>query len=264
MARFSGKNAIVVGASAEGGSGWATAERLAREGARVVVAARNLESLQRLADRIDGHAVRCDASKPDDIAALAQQSAKLLGRIDVAIYAAGWPKAGTIASTTPDDLMEALGVNFMGPFCFVRSIAEVMNDGGAISVISSLASTNVVPGQVAYACAKAATNLMVRYAAVELAPRRIRANVVVPSLIASPMSEPFRAMPGVVDTIMKEVPLKRAATAQDVAAACLWLASDECFATGSLLPVDGGHNLRRAPYPEDFPKGAYESMEPDA
>lgn len=261
MTRFAGKKAVVVGASAEGGSGWVIAERLAREGANVVVAARNLASLQRLADRINGHAVRCDASKPEDIAALAQECARQPGRVDIAIYAAGWPKAGTIASTTPADLMEAFGVNFMGPFCFVRSIAEVMNDGGAISVISSLASTNVVPGQVAYACAKAATNLMMRYAAIELAPRGIRANVVVPSLIATPMTEPFRAMPGVVDAIMKEVPLKRPATADDIAAACLWLASDECFATGAWLPVDGGHNLRRAPYPEDFPKGAYESMD---
>lgn len=261
MTRFAGKKAVVVGASAEGGTGWVTAERLAAEGAEVVVAARNVEALQRLATRINGHAVRCDASQPNDIAALADRTAKLVGRVDIAIYAAGWPKAGTIASTTPDDLMEALGVNFMGPFAFVRSIAEIMNDGGAISVISSLASTNVVPGQVAYACAKAATNLMVRYAAVELAPRRIRANVVAPSLIATPMTEPFRAMPGVLEAIMKEVPLQRAASPEDIAAACLWLASDECFATGACLPVDGGHHLRRAPYPDEFPKGAFESME---
>lgn len=258
--RFEGKAAIVLGASAEGGSGWATARRLADEGAKVVVAARDLPALERLAGMIGGHAVRCDAGNPEDVLHLVAESTRLIGPIDIAVFAAGWPRAGALVDITPEALTEALGVNFTGPFFFIQALAAAMREGGAISVISSLASTHVVPGQIAYACAKAATNTLVRYAALELGPRQIRVNAVIPALINSPMTVPFRAAPGVLDAIMKEVPLKRGAEAEDMAAACLWLASPECFATGALLPVDGGNHLRRSAFPEDFAPGAFESM----
>ncbi|VWX50122.1 SDR family NAD(P)-dependent oxidoreductase [Novosphingobium sp. 9U] len=258
--RFEGKAAIVVGASAEGGSGWATAERLAAEGARVVVAARNATELARLAERIGGHAVPCDAADPAQIAHLVARSVELLGPIDIGIYAAGWPLAGTMEAIAPEQLIQAMGVNYIGPFCFVRDVAANMSLGGAISVISSIASTHVVPEQIAYACAKAATNTMIRYAALEFGAKQIRVNGVVPALIESPMTEPFRAAPGVLEAILKEVPLKRGATADDIAAACLWLASPECFVTGALLPVDGGNHLRRSAFPEDFAAGAFATM----
>jgi NAD(P)-dependent dehydrogenase (short-subunit alcohol dehydrogenase family) len=258
--RYEGKAAIVLGASAEGGSGWAIAERLAREGARVAVASRNLPELQRLASKIGGIALRCDAGQPEDLTRLATAARDAFGPIDVAIDAAGWPMAGFVADITPAKVQQAIAVNFFGPLFFTQQCARVMRDGGAIAIISSIAATLLAPGQMAYACAKAATNQMVRYAALEFGPRRIRVNAVVPALIESAMSAPFRAMPGVMAAILKEVPLGRGATPQDMAAACLWLTSDECFATGVLLPVDGGNHLRRSAFPEDFPAGAFEAI----
>lgn len=258
--RFEGKKAIVLGASAEGGSGWAIATRLAEEGARVAVAARNLSELQRLAARIEGVAIRCDAGIPDDLANLAARINTEFGSVDVAIDAAGWPMSGLIADTTPEDLRLALAVNFCGPFWFIQNIARVMNDGGAIVLISSMAATHVVPGQVAYACAKAATNALVRYAAVELGARRIRVNAIAPALIETPMSAPFRALPGALEAVLREVPLGRAATPGDIAAACTWLAAQECFATGATIPIDGGNHLRRTAFPDELPAAAFESI----
>jgi NAD(P)-dependent dehydrogenase (short-subunit alcohol dehydrogenase family) len=101
---------------------------------------------------------------------------------------------------------------------------------------------------------------MVRYAAVEFGSRRIRINAVIPALIESRMSAPFRAMPGVMEAVLKEVPLGRCATPEDMAAACLWLTSDECFATGALIPVDGGNHLRRCTFPDEFPPNVWEAI----
>jgi NAD(P)-dependent dehydrogenase (short-subunit alcohol dehydrogenase family) len=258
--RFAGKTAVVLGASAEGGSGWAIAERLAQEGAKVVVAARTLPELERLAGKIGGFAVRCDAGEPDDIKQLADITHEKFGPIDLAINAAGWTMPGFVSGISPDDARQAVAVNYLGPLFFTQHCARVMKDGGSIAIITSIAATHVAPGVLAYACAKAATNQMVRYAAVEYGPRRIRVNAVVPAFIESAMSAPMRAMPGVLEAVLKEVPLGRAALPADIAAACLWLASDECFATGVLLPIDGGNHLRRCTFPDEFAAGAYESI----
>nr|WP_176392192.1 SDR family oxidoreductase [Sphingomonas sp. CDS-1] len=258
--RFSGKSAIVLGASAEGGSGWAIAERLAAEGARVAVASRNLENLQRLAAKIGGVAIACDAGEPQDLVRLADQARDALGPIDIAIDAAGWPMPGMIADITPEKVERAMAINFMGPLFFVQNCTRVMRDGGAVVVISSISSTHAAPGQMAYACAKAATNMMIKYAAIEFGPRQIRVNAVLPSLIESAMAAPFVAIPGVREAAVKEAPLGRGATPADMAAACLWLASDECFATGIWMPVDGGNHLRRCTFPDEYPPQAYAAI----
>jgi NAD(P)-dependent dehydrogenase (short-subunit alcohol dehydrogenase family) len=258
--RFEGKAAVVLGASAEGGSGWAIARRLADEGARVAVASRNLPELERLAKLIDGIAIRCDAGNPADLKSLADRAKEALGPIDVAIDAAGWPMPGGVADITPEKATQAIAVNFFGPLFFTQHCTRVMRDGGAIAIISSFASTHICPGQMAYACAKAAANQMVRYAAIEYAPRKIRINAVIPALIESKMSAPFRALPGVMEAVLKEVPLNRGATPEDMAAACLWLSSEECFATGVLLPVDGGNHLRRSSFPDEFPANVWDSI----
>jgi NAD(P)-dependent dehydrogenase (short-subunit alcohol dehydrogenase family) len=258
--RFKGKAAVVLGASAEGGSGWAIAKRLAAEGARVAVASRNLPELQRLASIIGGIAIRCDAGEPEDLKHLADKTKDTLGPIDIAIDAAGWPMPGNIADITVEKARQAIAVNFFGPLFFTQQCSRVMRDGGAITIISSLASTHICPGQIAYACAKAAANQMVRYAAIEFGPRKIRVNAVIPALIESKMSAPFRALPGVMEAVLKEVPLGRGATPEDMAAACLWLSSEECFATGVLFPVDGGNHLRRSSFPDEFPPNVWDSI----
>src|SRR5690606_37261514 len=92
------KIAVVLGASAQGGTGWAIAEALAAEGAKVVVAARRREPLERLAARIGGEAVVCDAADPAQIEALADAACTRFGTLDIAVNAAGQPFVGTIAN----------------------------------------------------------------------------------------------------------------------------------------------------------------------
>src|SRR5579859_2747414 len=96
------KVAVVLGASAEGGTGWAVAEGLAAEGAKVVVAARRLEPLQKLAERIGGLAVTCDAANEGEIVRLSKAAADGFGPIDIAVNSAGLPVLGMIANARTD------------------------------------------------------------------------------------------------------------------------------------------------------------------
>ena len=107
---LTGKVAVVLGASAELGTGWAVAERLAENGAKVVVGARTLPPLERLAAKIGGKAIRCDAGSESDIKALAQAALDTYGRLDIAVNSAGQPVLSTIEDMTQEQLDTAARV----------------------------------------------------------------------------------------------------------------------------------------------------------
>lgn len=260
MSAFENKVAVIVGASSEGGVGWAAAQRLARLGARVVVAARRTEPLQRLAEQTGGTALPCDITDEQSVITLAKTVDERFGHADLLINAAGRPVPGGIATVDTAGLHESTAVEFHGTWFLLKHLPPVMVDGGAIVVISSLSAVRIVPGFVAYAAAKAAANVIVQYAAVELAPRRIRVNAVVPGLIDTPMNAPFRDNAEVMRVLLKEVPLGRMASADEIAAAAQWLCDPDCFATGTLLSVDGGNHLRRAPFPDELPTSTFEKL----
>jgi NAD(P)-dependent dehydrogenase (short-subunit alcohol dehydrogenase family) len=246
----------VFGASSEGGTGWAIAEVLAGKGAHAIVSARSMPGLERLAERIGGTAVRCDVSVEADVAAKAAFVREKFGGLDMVIVSAGQPVASSVYDTPCEELMRATAINYFGPFFAVKHMAPLLRPEGSITVISSLASTNPIEGQVAYGAAKAATNALVRYAAMELGPRGHRINAVVPGSIETPLLAEFLATaPEIRATYIKEIPSRRYATALEIANAAVWMASPECFANGSLLHVDGGNHLTRQPYLSELPEG---------
>src|SRR5690242_20065355 len=124
------KTAVVLGASAEGGTGWAIAEALAAEGAKVVVSARRREPLEALAAKISGTAVVCDAADPEQISALARAAAEEFGKIDIAVNSAALPITGTIAETSLKGVRRSLDVNYVAHVWFVREMAAIMRAGG--------------------------------------------------------------------------------------------------------------------------------------
>lgn len=121
-----------------------------------------------------------------------------------------------------------------------------MPDGGSIVVISSLSTTHTMLPHFAYACAKSATDCLVRYAAVEYGPRNIRVNSILAGTIVSDMSRELFASPQVTRVFENEVPLRRLGYPQDFANVVLWLAGP-AFVTGLNLPVSGGNQLTRFP-----------------
>ena len=261
MLPFQDKSAVVLGASARGGSGWETAKLLAEQGARVTVGARQLAGIQELASLIGGVGVRCDASIEAEVEAMAEAAFSAHGPIDVAIMAAGVPFVGMIDSIDPADVQRALDINYFGPFYFIKHMARRMRDGGAMVVITSIASSKPVPGYSSYGCAKAAAQVLVEHAALEYAPRDIRINAVQAGLIDTPMSKILLEHAVARKVLLKEIPLGRPVSARQIGAACLWLCHPDAAATGETLAIDNGNHLRRGVQPDELP---YEVMAANA
>ena len=254
MSYYKGKVAVVLGCSGEGGIGYVAAETLAKQGAKVVVAARSFDKLQVLAQRIGGHAVECDAGKEDEVKALARAAIERYGRVDLAVNAAGMPVNGTIADVSTVSLQRAIEVNYFGNVYFIREMAEAIGRDGAIVLFSSLSATHPLDGLMAYACAKAATDCLVRYAAMEYGARNIRVNSILPGAIWSHMAKPLFSSPGVEATMSKEIPLGRLGQPEEAAEAILWLCGPS-YVTGLHIPVAGGQQLARYPYAHEYPTG---------
>ena len=252
MARLAGKVAVVLGASAAGGTGWTIAEALAAEGARVVVAARRRAPLEELAERIGGRAVVCDAGDPAQVAALAQAAEGAFGPIDIAVNSAAQPIVGLIGETPQAAVERALAVNYLGQVSFVREMAAAMRDGGLIALISSSAAMQPILPFFPYACAKAATDCLVRFAALEYGARGIRVNSILPGPIKTELAAQLFAHPGAEAVMAREVPLGRVGLPGDFADAMLALEQAR-YVSGVNLPVSGGMHLTRAARMDELP-----------
>lgn len=257
--RLAGRTVAILGASQRGGAGWVTAQVLAAEGAHVFVAARRLEKVEELAAEIGGTAMRCDAVEEAQVAAFVETAAAQTGRIDLAVAAVGQGSLGSIDQTGPDKLAEAFAVNFQGPFQFVRHAARRMEPGASAVLFSSITSTDVLPGTVAYSCAKAALNAFVRYAAAEYAPRGIRVNALKAGILEGPQARRWRKA-GMFDRFLREVPLGAAVEPEELARMIVWLATDAKSITGEAIYVDGGSHLRRQLFPDELSDEGLESM----
>ncbi len=252
---LSGKVAVVLGASAQGGTGWEVAETLAANGAKVVVGARSFEPLKRLADSIGGLAVRCDAGSEEDIKALARAAIDTYGRVDIAVNSAGQPVMGGVSEMTQELLDKASRVNFYGATFFIKYMAEAIGENGSIIFISSMSTTHPVFPHIAYAAAKSAADCIVRYAAIEYGPRNIRVNSILPGAINSDMAKEAFANPEFERVYQREIPLGRVGLPSDFADAVLWL-SGPAYVTGLNLQVNGGNQLTRMPRLDEMPGGA--------
>jgi NAD(P)-dependent dehydrogenase (short-subunit alcohol dehydrogenase family) len=260
MDRAKDKVVVVLGASSEGGTGWRTAELFAREGAKVVVAARGLAGVQKLAESIGGVAYACDVGNEAMVAALSDFAVETFGRIDYAINAAGLPVPSTVMDLDAEVLLSSTNINFFGHLYFLKHMARNIAPGGSLISIASLAATAVIPGNVIYGCAKAAVVAAVRYAAVELAPRGIRVNAISPGIIDTPMVKSLTSNPVVFGGFLRETPLGRIVSPEEVANCALWLSVDATSMTGTSTILDGGMHLRRPPQPDELTEGAYSGL----
>lgn len=245
MAGVSGKTVIVLGAS--GGMGRVISRRFAREGAKVMVAGRDVEILKALAAEIGGAYTRCDIAQQKDIEELVAATVERFDHVDVAINATGFGLLKPFLETTSEELDQMAAVQFIGPFQFMQELVKVMKSGGSIIQISSATATIMLENHAAYMGTKAGTDHVVRCVANEFGEIGIRANSISPGLTNTPMAAMAFQNEAVVELFRKEYPLGRIGTADDIAEAAVWLASDECFMTGQNLQVNGGLTLRRNP-----------------
>jgi len=251
MGRLDGKAAIVLGAANAGNMGQHIARRFVAEGAAVVVAGRKLYPLQRLADELGGHACVCDITSKADNVALGAFAREALGKVDIAVNATGWGYLSPFLDSSEEDIDRIMDLQFKGPFFFFQAMIGTMEHGGSIIQISSATATIMLNNHAAYMGTKAGTDHVIRCVANEFGERGIRANSISPGVTDSPMTN-LAARPEREKVFADCYPLGRVGTSDDIAAAAVWLASDECFMTGQNLQVNGGLTLRRNPWAHEL------------
>lgn len=247
MKRLDGKVVIVLGAAGEQNMGQAIARRFAAEGAKVVVAGRNETVLQKLSAEIGGSYALCDITNKSSVDALTSQAYETHGRLDIGINATGWGLMKDFLETSEQDLDRMHDVQFKGPILFFQSLIREMSNGGSIIQISSATAKIMLEHHSAYMGTKAGIDHVIRTIANEFGHKGIRANSISPGLTKTPMSGSSCDNSSFLSVFEREYPLGRIGTVEDIAAAAVWLASDECFMTGENLQVNGGLTLRRNP-----------------
>jgi NAD(P)-dependent dehydrogenase (short-subunit alcohol dehydrogenase family) len=248
--RFEDRVAVIAGGSS--GLGFDIAKAFAREGARVVIAARGGDRLAKAAEDIDAIPIACDITNFESVEALASETLERCGRLDVAVNSAGFEQQTAIRDITPETLEPMVAVQFTGAVYFLRHMANAMRDGGSLVTVSSLTGVLVPQNYAAYAGAKAGINHVTRIAASEYGADGIRVNAVAPSVIETPMTAHLLGIPAVQSAFLEQTPLARMGELADVTSAVLWLASDDSsYITGQILAIDGGTSTRKLPSNDD-------------
>lgn len=234
--------------------GQTIARRLAHEGARIVVAGRKPEALHALAIELDGEFFACDVTRSTDVAALAEFASQRFGSLDIAVNCTGWAPMTKLLDVKEEELDKLSALQFKGVYFFLQSMVAkmAMSGGGSIVQMSSASAYALLYNHAAYIATKAAGDALVRCFANEFGAKGVRVNAIAPGLTGSPMTAHEMNLPGLQDAFIKEYPLGRIGTSDDIANAVLWLASNESFLTGQVLQINGGLTLRRNPTPREI------------
>ena len=237
-----GKVALVFGGSRGIGAG--VAKRLAAEGAHVALtyvsqpqkAAAVVAEIEALG--LQGLAVKADSADAGEIRAAVEATVERFGRLDVAVINAGVLPLGPIGQVTLEDLDRGLAVNLRGVFLAMQAAQSWIGEGGRIITIGSNTAVKAFPGSSVYSMTKAAVAMLVKCAALDLAPRGITVNNIQPGPTLTDMTA------GHIDQVQAMIPLNRVGAPSEIGALAAYLAGPEAaYMTGASLTVDGGMSL---------------------
>ena len=214
-----------------------------RKGAKVAVSGTRREVLDQLAAEIGGAAVLpCDLANKDSVEALVPDAEKALGQLDILVANAGITKDNLFVALKDEDWDQVINVNLTSTFRLARAAVKGMmrRRFGRVIGITSVVGVTGNPGQANYTAAKAGMIGMFKSIGKEYAKRGVTANCVAPGFIATPMTDKLNDKQR--EAILQMVPAGRLGAGADVAAAVVYLASDEAaYVTGQTLHVNGGH-----------------------
>jgi 3-oxoacyl-[acyl-carrier protein] reductase len=241
MFDLTGKNALITGAT--GTIGGAIARRLHSQGATVAISGTRVEVLDKLASELGGrvHVLPCDLADASAVEALVPRAEEVLGQLDVLVANAGVTRDNLLVQLRDEDWEQVIAINLNSTFRLTRAAVRGMmrRRFGRVIAITSVVGFTGNAGQSNYVAAKAGIAGMIKATAQEYSKRGVTANCVAPGFIVTPMTDKLNDKQR--EVILSKVPAARAGTPDEVAAAVVFLASNEAaYVTGQTLHVNGG------------------------
>jgi len=242
MFSLAGKTALITGAS--GGIGASVAKALHGAGATIAISGTRAAVLEELKTALGGervHVVTCNLSSPEDVEKLVPAAETAMGGLDILVNNAGITRDGLAMRMKDDDWQQVLDVNLTSSFRLARAAMKLMmkKRWGRIVSVTSVVGVTGNPGQANYVASKAGLIGMSKSLAQELASRNVTVNCVAPGFIATAMTEALNDKQK--EAILGRIPAGRMGSSDDIAAAVLYLASEEAgYVTGQTLHVNGG------------------------
>lgn len=244
-----GKVAIITGARR--GIGKSHALTLAKAGAKVVVSDVSEEECQKVVEEIkknggEAIAIKCDVTKKEEVDNMVKAAVDKWGKVDILVNNAGICQFKPFLELTEEEWDRTLDINLKGYFLCAQAVAKEMvkQKSGVIVNIASVAMGQVgvgFPTLAHYCASKGGIVGMTEALAVELAPYNIRVNAISPGMIETPMIDPVKQDPKMMEAILARVPLHRVGKPEEVSNLVLFLASDaSSYMTGSTVVIDGG------------------------
>lgn len=246
MTTLNGKIALVTGGNS--GIGFAAAKELKSQGAEVIITGRRKEAVEKAAADLGVVGLVADQGSVSEIEKLADKVQQQFGKIDILFINAGVLAGASIEGADEADFDYVMDVNFKGAFFTLSRFIPILNDGSSVVFLSSnVASMNGANASI-YSASKTAINSVMKIAALELAPRKIRVNAISPgptqTEILNKLDLDEASRKGLDDWMIERIPLKKIGVAEDVAKLVTYFSSDAAsFITGSEIVIDGGMSL---------------------
>jgi len=247
MKRFENKVAVVTGGNS--GIGYAAARELAAQGAKVVITGRRKDAVIKAAKEIGASPFVADQASLNDIEVLTKEVKEQFGGVDILFINAGI--TGTMAlieNASVENFDSVMGTNFRGAYFTLSKFIPLLNEGASVVMLSSIVASTHKPYSSIYQASKAALNSVAKTAAAELAPRKIRVNIVSPGphrtevLNKAGLDEP--TLKSIQERLVNDIPLHKIGEPADLAKLVLFLCDESSnFITGAEVTVDGGMTL---------------------
>lgn len=237
------KVAVITGGNS--GIGYATAKQLKEQGATVIITGRRKEAIEKAALDLDVTAIVADQSSVADIDRLALKVKEDFGPIDILFINAGITTKGTIEEATEELFDSVMNINFKGAYFTLSRFIPILKEGASVVFLSSNTASMSYAGISVYSSSKAGLNSIVKIAALELAPRKIRVNSISPGPTETEIMKKIgldeEGVKTLMNAIVDAIPLKQMGTAVDVAKMVSYISSEaSVFITGADIIMDGG------------------------